>query len=99
MVMVTCSGSELSTPSSMFGIFLNLLILCLWIVAHGLVACFGMVGCLVLMALVIRIPGLPPLVIELLFILNGALVLILLTLLVPGLLLSIGMLLICFGDA
>ena len=48
-------------PSSMFGIFLNLLILCLWIVANGLVACFGMFGCLVL--LVMRIPGLPPLVI------------------------------------
>ena len=32
----------------MYGIFLNLLILCLWIVANGLVACFGMVGYLVL---------------------------------------------------
>ena len=34
---------------SMFGIFLNLLISCLWIVAIGLDASFGMVGCLVLM--------------------------------------------------
>ena len=42
MVMVTCSGSVLSPlpPSSMFGNFLNLLVLCLWIVANGLVACF-----------------------------------------------------------
>ena len=68
IVMVTCSGSVLSLlplllPSSTFGIFLNLLILCLWIVANGLVACFGMVGCLVLMSQVIRIPGLTPLVI------------------------------------
>ena len=42
----------------------------------------GMGGCLVLVASVIRTPGLPPLVIWLLFILNGALVLIPLTLLV-----------------
>ena len=47
MVMVTCSGSVLPpllSPSSMFGNFLNLLVLCPWIVASGLVACFGMVG-------------------------------------------------------
>ena len=41
---------------------------------HGLDACFGMVGCLVLVALVKRIPGLHLLVIQLLFILKGALV-------------------------
>ena len=46
--MVTCFGSVLSPPFSMFGIFLNSLILCLWIVANGLDACFGMVCCLVL---------------------------------------------------
>ena len=50
--------------------------------------------CLVSVASVIRNPGLPPLVIWLLFILNGALVLIRWTLPVAGLLLSIGMLLI-----
>ena len=33
--MVTCSGSVLSLPFSMFGIFLNLLHICLWIVATG----------------------------------------------------------------
>ena len=58
MVMVTCSGSALSPPFSMFGIFLNSLILCLWIVANGLDACFGMINCLVFMALVIGTPGL-----------------------------------------
>ena len=62
-------------------------------VANGLDACFGMVGCLVFMALIIGTLGLLFWVIWLLFILNGALVLILLTLLVPGLLLNIGMLL------
>ena len=56
--------------------------------------CFLWHGCLDLMALVIRIPGLPPLVFKLFFILNGAFVLMLLILLVPGLLLRIGMLLI-----
>ena len=40
----------------MFGIFLNLLFSCLEIVATGLDACFGMVGCLVLMAEVIKDP-------------------------------------------
>ena len=40
--MVTCSGSVLSHSFSIFGNFL--LILCLWIVANGLVACCGMVG-------------------------------------------------------
>ena len=63
MVMVTCSGTVLFLPFSMFGIFLNLLISCLWIVAIGQGASFGMVGCLVLVALVIGISGLPPLVI------------------------------------
>ena len=47
-----------------------------------------------LMASVMRMPGLPLLVIQHIFILNVALVLILFTLLVSGLLLSIGMLLI-----
>ena len=99
MVMVTCSGSVLSPPplpltSSMFGNFLNLLIFCLWIVATGPVVCFGMVGYLVLVVLVMRTPGLPPLVIWRLFILNSALVLIRWTLMVAGLLLSIGMLMI-----
>ena len=46
VVMVTCSGSALLTPCSMSGIFLNLLILCLWIVATGPDVFFGMVGCL-----------------------------------------------------
>ena len=77
-----CSGSVLSSPFSMFGNFLNLLISCLWIVANGLIACFGMVGCLYLMAFIIRTPGLPLLVIWRLVILNGALVLIRWTLLV-----------------
>ena len=36
MVMVTCSGTVLFHPFSMFGIFLNLPISCLWIVAIGL---------------------------------------------------------------
>ena len=58
----------------MFGNFLSLLILCLWTVANGLVACIGMVGCLVLMALIVRTPGLLHLVIQLLFILNDVLV-------------------------
>ena len=54
MVTITFSRSVLSPPSpfSMFGIFLNSLILCLWIVANGLDACFGMVGCLVSMVLI-----------------------------------------------
>ena len=43
----------------MFGIFLNLLHFSLWIVATGPGAFFGMVGCLDLVALVIRTPGLP----------------------------------------
>ena len=86
MVMVTSLESVLFPPFNMFGIFLNSLILFLGIAATGLVVCFGMVGCLVLVASVIRTPGLPPLVIWLLFSLNGALVLIRLTLLVAGLL-------------
>ena len=57
-------------------------------------AFFGMVGCLDMVASVTRTPGLPPLVIWLLFILNGAKVLIRWTLLVAGLLLNIGMLMI-----
>ena len=44
MVMVTCFGSVLSHPFSMFGMFLNLFILCLLIEAAGLDVCFGMVG-------------------------------------------------------
>ena len=68
MVMVICSGVSFTPPSSsMFGNFLNLLFLYLWIVANGLVACFGMVGCLVFVALIRRTPGLPLLVIWLLF--------------------------------
>ena len=89
MVMDTCSGS-VPFPFSTFGIFLNLLISLLWIVASGLVACFGMFGCLVSMASVLEILGPPPLVIWLLFISNDAWVLILLTLMVAGLLLTIG---------
>ena len=58
--------------------------------ATGLGAFFGMVGCLELVALAIRTPGLLPLVIWLLFILNGALVLIRWTLLVAGLFLIMG---------
>ena len=45
-------------PFSMFWIFLNLLHFCLLIVATGPGACFGMVGCLDSVALVIRTPGL-----------------------------------------
>ena len=70
--MVICFGSVLSPPFNMFGIFLNLLISRIWIVANGLVACFGMVGCLVFLALIRRTPGLPRLVIWRLFILNDA---------------------------
>ena len=44
------------SSSSMLGIFLNLLIFCLWIVATGPVVCFGMVGYLVLVALVTKDP-------------------------------------------
>ena len=50
-------------PSSMFGNFLNLLILCPLIAANGHDAYSGMVGCLALVVLVIGIPGLPLLVI------------------------------------
>ena len=58
-----CTFPPPPLPFSMFGIFLNSLILCLWIVVNGLDACFGMVGCLVLMALIIGTPGLLLLVI------------------------------------
>ena len=57
MVMVTCSGTVLFTPFSMFGIFLNLLILCPLTSASGLGVFFGMVGCLVSMALVLLTLG------------------------------------------
>ena len=67
----------------MFGIFLSLLILCRWFVANGLVACFGVVGCLVFVAFVIMALGLPLSMIWLPLSLNGAQVLILLTLLTP----------------
>ena len=63
MVMVICSGNVLFSPSSMFGNFLNLLILCPLIAASGHVAYSGMVGCLELVVLVKGIPGLPLLVI------------------------------------
>ena len=75
-------------------VLLNLLILCPLIAASGLGVFFGMVGCLVSMALVLLTPGLLPLVIWLLFISSCAWVLILLTLLIVGLLLTIGMLMI-----
>ena len=88
--MVTCSGTVPFTSFSMFGIFLNLLILCPLTAASGPGVFFGMVGCLVSMALVLLTPGLPLLVIWLLFISSGAWVLILLTLLIVGLLLTIG---------
>ena len=89
------SGSvPFSPPFSMFGIFLSLLILCPLIAASGLGVFFGMVGCLDSVASVLKTPGLPPLVIWLLFISSGAWVLILLTLLIAGLLLTIGMLMI-----
>ena len=58
MVMVTCSGSVPFTsppsPFSTFGIFLSLLTFCPLIAATGLDACFGMVGCLVSMASVLK---------------------------------------------
>ena len=74
MVMVTSSGSVLpsSIPFSMFGIFLNSLLLCLGIVVTGPVVFFGMVGCLVLMTLVVMTLGLFVLVNWLLLSLNGA---------------------------
>ena len=57
--MVTYSGSCPFSPYSVSGIFLNLRIFCLW-TATGLVVCFGMVGCLVLVALVMRTSRPPP---------------------------------------
>ena len=54
--MVTYYWSAPISPFSMLGIFLSSLHLCLWIVAIGSVAFFGMDGCLDLMALVIRTP-------------------------------------------
>ena len=45
------------SSSSMSGSFLSLLLSCPSIAATGLAVCFGMVGCLVLMALIIRTLG------------------------------------------
>ena len=53
----------LPLPSSMFGNFLSLRILCPLIAVGGHVAYSGMVGCLALVVLVKGIPGLPLLVI------------------------------------
>ena len=50
MDTVICFGSVPSHLYCMFGGFLSVLILCLRIVASGLVACADMVGCLVSVA-------------------------------------------------
>ena len=93
-ILFICSGIVPFLPFSMFGIFLNLLILCSLTAASGPGVFFGMVDCLVSMAFVLQTPGLSLLVTWRPFILSNAWVLILLTLLVAGLFLTLGMLMI-----
>ena len=58
METVTCVGSVPFHLYCMLGSFLNLHLLCPWIVANGPVAFSGMAGCLVLVAVVKGVYGL-----------------------------------------
>ena len=90
MGMVICFGNVLFPPLSMLGSFGIRFSSVSGPQQLAPVVYFGMVGCLVLVALVTRILGLPLLVIWLLFIWNSAQVLIRWTLMIAGLLLSSG---------